>query len=583
MPVRVVTFLLLGTIAALLWPAVQWWRRQPPPLPPSTQLSFAAPSADAELGAGDEPIDAAISPDEREIVFVATSGNIPRLWRRRLDEDRAVALAGTEGAQQPAWKPTGNVVSFFADGKLKQIALPDGSVSDLADATMALGAAWMADGSLIFGSSPEGPLQRLQDGKLAAATRLRDGDRGHAFPAVFDSSLVYVAVRADGRRIVRLVSGSEEHELTTTTGHAQLAGGVLVHVRDGTLLAQRIDGETGTLAGRGVALGLNAGTSASGRSLMAVSPRLLLFAPSTTRPRELVWFDADLKRTATSGDPGDYRQVRLSPDDRQIATTMLDPLLRTLDIFIVPAEGGGAERLTLALAADTDPVWSPDGLRVLFRSFLDGQPNLFSRRVGVRGAPEETMLRSEGDEVPSDWVRLGGGEQVVYSAASRGPSDVLRLDPAKGSRDPVFSSIFNETDARLSPDGRWISYVSDESGQPDIYASRWPLDGARVRVSFGGGSRPRWSRDGRSLFFLRGSQIMRAERSSEGDARFSAARQALAVSDVRDFDAAHRSDRLLVLLPVEASTRADVRAIVDWRAMFEQAEVAETVSQRQQR
>lgn len=565
---RVAIILLLALIALLAWPAAQWLRQEPPPLPPATQLSLTAPSADVDLGAGEESLDAAISPDQRDVVFVATSAGTPMLWRRKVDGSEAASLRGTEGAQQPAWKSTGNVVSFFADEKLKQISLRDGEVRVLADAPMPGGAAWQDDGSVVFASGAAGPLRLLRGGALTTATKLRTGDRRHAFPFALDrGGLLYIAEQTDGRRAVRRLANGEERDLTNTSGHAQIVGGILLSVRENALLAQRLDPETGMPTGESRPIALNVGVSPSGRAAMAASPRLLLFAESRPRLRELAWFTAQGQRTTTSGEPGDYRQVRLSPDDRFIATTMLEPLLRTLDIFILPASGGGgSERLTLALAADTDPVWAPDGIRVLFRSFLDGQPNLFTRRARDRGAPEEPLLRSTVDETPTDWSTWPSspGQVLFTTSATDDDSDVVALDVRSGSQAPVASSGFNESDARWSPDERWLSYVSDESGQPDVYVVRW-LSRDRVRVSFAGGSRPRWAHDGRSLFFLRGDQVMQAERVGNGPS-FQPARPVVRAPGIRDFDTAHRSARLLLLLPVDARARPEVRAIVDWQS-----------------
>ena len=128
-------------------------------------------------------------------------------------------------------------------------------------------------------------------------------------------------------------------------------------------------------------------------------------------------------------------------------------------------------------------------------------------------------------------------------------------------------SAFNDTDGRWSPDGSWLAYVSDEPGRPDIYATRWPK-GDRVRVSLAGGTHPRWSRDGRSIYFLRGSTIMRTSIEDGSPARFSPAVALLDAPGVRDFDIAHRRDALLALVPVAASSTTPVSGVIDWRSMI---------------
>ena len=178
MILRIAATALLIVAIALAWPAVRHLRERPPAPPPSVRLSFAPPPG-AELGSGDEALDAAISPDERAIVFVATTDGTPRLWRRLIDSDRAEPLAGTDGAHFPAWKPTGGVVAFFSEQKLKQLSLTDNAVRDLAEAPAPSGASWLADGSLLFAPDSRGSIRRLSRGTVSEATKLQSSDRAH--------------------------------------------------------------------------------------------------------------------------------------------------------------------------------------------------------------------------------------------------------------------------------------------------------------------------------------------------------------------------------------------------------------------
>jgi eukaryotic-like serine/threonine-protein kinase len=355
-------------------------------------------------------------------------------------------------------------------------------------------------------------------------------------------------------------------ELTTTSGHAALVGSHLLHVRDGVLLAYERDRESGDLSPRGVPVGIDVGVSAAGRALFAASPALLLHAPGAARATEVVWLDFAGVRGSAAADAGDHWQVRLSRDDRQVAVASIDPLLHAFDIGIAPADGSAAVlRQTLALAADTDPVWSPDGNRVLFRSMEGGTPDLFARRTRQSEPASEVILRSELDETPTDWL----GDRILFQVRGKTGSDVMVLHTRTGHYGPVADTAFNETDARWSPDGQWMAYVSDESGQPDVYA-RGP-DATRVRVSFAGGRRPRWTRDGRSIVFLRGSQIMRADRRSDG-AAFAPARTLFEAPGIRDFDVAHGSDRLIALLPVPTAPGPAIAAVLNWTSLLRSAQ-----------
>jgi dipeptidyl aminopeptidase/acylaminoacyl peptidase len=311
--------------------------------------------------------------------------------------------------------------------------------------------------------------------------------------------------------------------------------------------------------GRSRPLVTGVGVTTAGRSLFAASSRLVVSASASPRARALAWFDFAGVRTGTLGEAGDFWQVRLSPDDQHAAITLVAPLLRTLDIGIVPtATGTPTQPFTLALAADSDPVWSPDGRRIAFRSLQSGRPALFAKRAFDPDAQDETIV--EADATPTDWR---GSGIVAHVAGATSGNDVVTIDQTSHAQDQVAKSGFNDTDGRWSPDGTWIAYVSDESGRPDIYANR--RAGQRVRVSFGGGTRPRWSRDARSLFFLRGATIMRAVLAGS-PASFTPAVPVLDAPGIRDFDVAHRRDQLLALVPVASSSAATVSAMIDWRS-----------------
>jgi Tol biopolymer transport system component len=551
-------------LALLAWPAVQHLREQPPPAPDAISLAFPDP-AGGELGSGDDVLDAAIAPDGREIAFVATSRGTSQLWRRRLDTGADAPIPNTESAQSPAWSPDGRAVAFVAGGALKVVELQTGSVREVAKSAEPGGIAWMPDGSLLFATGERAGIKRQRDGSVVDETTLQQGDERHLFPGADNRSpgaFLYVALRVDGRRIVRLVRDGAARDVTETSGHAVLVDGTLVHVRDGALVAERLDPETGALVRPSTSLGTDVGIVPSGRAMFAASPRLVVAASAAKRAAELAWFNDDGTKAGTSGDPGDYWQVRLSPDDRRAAVALVDPLLRTFDVHLIPASGGGSPiRMTRSLSADSDPVWSPDGSRLLFRSLHEGQPNLFTIRANDPSDEIVPFAAAPIDGTPTDWSRRG---VLFHTVRQAGSSDVWTIEPRTGERLPAANSGFSETDGRWSPDGQWIAHVSDESGRPDVYAIRG-VGGARTRVSFAGGTHPRWGADGRALFFLRGGAVMRSDLAGGA---FTAARPVIEAAGIRDFDVAHASRRLLLIVPTAVSTRAAARALVDWPSLI---------------
>jgi dipeptidyl aminopeptidase/acylaminoacyl peptidase len=494
------------------------------------------------------------------VVFVA------QLWRRRFDAQVAEPLAGTEGASLPAWKHTGNVVSFFAAGRLKLLNLRTGAVSEAAEAPAPAGATWLRDGSLLFVPAT-GPIRRLLNGQVSDATHLASGDVAHAFPVAPPNGqdFAYVAIRADGRRAVRLHAGDTETDLGTTGTHAALLDRWLLFGRDATLLVD-YRGDDGRMGGQDFPLALDVGATERGRGMFVASADVLLHAPSGEHRRQITWLDLATGRSGTVGDVGDFWQIRVSPDDRSLAVTARDPLLGSLDVLNIPVDDQTAAlRLTTSIAADSDPVWSPDGRRIAVRSMQRGRPEVLVMPAALQAAadrPDSAPAAGTAGDVPTDWR---ASEMLVQRRGSAG-SDLLRVQTNGASR-TVADSPFNETDGRWSPDGRWIAYVSDEPGRPEIYVHN--EHGDRQRVSQGGGTHPRWTRDSRALLFLRESTLMRAEL-GPGGSRFGTPRRVGSVGGIRDFDLAHtRIDRIFALLPVQPVRRETVSVILNWRSLAE--------------
>jgi hypothetical protein len=506
-----------------------------------------------------------LSPSGDTLVFVATLNGVSQLWRREVARDAAAAIPGTEGARWPVWVEVGRTLSFFIGGSLKRLDVASSTVEQVAALTGAAGAAWPGDGSVLLGHV-RGPVDRLADGGTTHVTTLKAGDIGHRFPEVVDGqSWLYLAERSDGRRVVRLARGGTDFDVTDADGDARLVDDWLLYPRGGALLAQRFNRESGRVEGRAEALVTGVGVSATGRARVAASPRVLLFAPPGDRRRMVQWLNADGTPAEIASEPGDYWQVRTTPDGRNLAVTMNEPLVQTLDVYRLRVGSGAPEPVTLGLAADTHPVWSPDGGSLLFRSIRSGNAQLYTRRVGVTGAPEEPVSR-DGAVVggaPSDWLR---GGMMLFTTPERAGANTDVMQVGAGAPAKLAATSFNESDARVSPDGQFVAYVSDESGQPEVYAARWP-QGDRAKVSQAGGTHPRWAHG--ALYFLRdGREVYRATAQPGPNAVFAVPTRVTQLDDIRDFDVATGSGRLVVVAPARASIQSTIGALVDWPSML---------------
>ena len=313
---------------------------------------------------------------------------------------------------------------------------------------------------------------------------------------------------------------------------------------------------------------------AGGRALVAASSRLLLAsAGHAARARAGVDRSTTARRGPAASERGDYWQVRVSPDDRAAAVTMLEPQLRTLDVYRAAAacRARVATGLTLALAADTDPVWSPDGRRVLFRSLQGGQPRLFSRVAGVARCGHRDRLPAAGDLVPTDW--RGGASAAAMLVSwphhdARRDTDLIaaRARRRHGRARSRARASTSPTAAGRPTGGGWPT-CRTSSDSPTCSSSAWPA-GARVRVTVGwrpqaamGRRTGRRSTSSAATRDRCGSTVSRCDRR-----RCRRPPTSRVCPGLRDFDVAHAGERLLAILPAPGARpwrRARARGLAD--------------------
>ena len=562
---RLTVLVLLAALAVAAPLAIRHLRERAPVPPPAARLALEPP-AGAEFGGGGLPFDLAISPSGQEVTFVATIAGESRLWRRRLDAYRAEPIADTTGAILPAYSADGGTLWYFAGATLQSLNLATGEHRNTLDAKDPGGVDLRSDGAMLLATG--GAIQRIAGGTTTAVTTLRPRERSHAFPAwVGDGdAFIYLASLDDGRRTVRLVAGQDDVELARADSHGVVSAGHVLFVRDNILRAEPLDLEARRVGPRAVTLASPVGVSPQGRGAFAVGGHVLASGPPVEQQYVLRWFDGTGKPLDTISEPGDYWQVRLSPDERTAALTMRDRLLGTLDVFSVSTTGGALRRLTLALAADTDPVWSHDGRRIAFRSAQDGQPSIYARALASPDNRDDVLWRSPMDEVPTDWP---AALLLFHARTAESGFDIwaLRATPSAEPR-ALARSGFNEVDGRLSPDGRWLAYASDEGGQYDVYVSRLDDPSRRTRISMAGGTKPQWVAGGRAIVFLRGADVMRASLTFDADAvHASTPETLLRVPGARDVAATRDGARLLVIAPIRSVQERNIAVVAGWEAL----------------
>ena len=398
----------------------------------------------------------AISPDGQQIV-VAPSFGVQQptpLWLRPLASTSGRLLTGTEGAGFPFWSPDGRSIGFFADQKLKRLDVNSEAIQTLADAPVARGGAWQADGTILFAPSAAGPLFRVPDtgGQPTAATQLESGQNDHRAPFILPDGkhFIYYArgtPQVRGVHVARL-DGTEAKRLLDADGAAVYArSGHLLFPRQGELLAQSFDATRLALDGEAFrvadSISVNPGISLASLSASAAGP--IAYGTDSIRRTQFAWFDRSGRRLETLGTP-DQRSLAnpsLSRDASRLAFSRV--VGGNWDVWLIDMQGA-ASKFTSALSLDSNPVWSPDGRQIFYQS---GASTINSRSV-TEGTPEQAVLREPTMIYPSDvspdgsvllYTRATGrvGRPLVCVARCRPHASPIRSDGIPRTRRPIFA------------------------------------------------------------------------------------------------------------------------------------------------
>ena len=508
------TGLLIALVATLSF-------RSESPLQPrqATRLSILPPEHTTFLGGYTAPY-LALSPDGQRLAFVPTTiGGRTLLWIRPLDSLTATPLAGTDGATFPFWSPDGSQLAFFADGKLKLIDPTEGAPHVIGDAPDSRGGAWSRDGVIVFAPQIDGPLYSVSasGGCPLAVTALADSRQevSHRLPSFLPDGRHFLFFAQSGTPehnavYVGSLDSKDPRPLNIVGSKAVYGGGFVVFSRDGSLMAQSLDPSRLQLSGEPVALGDRAAfrSTIAGDSLFSVAHNGTLAywngGQSVTR---LTWFDRRGEPRGTVGTPADHFSLALSPDDTKVAVESIDPATRVGGIWVIDVRSGIRSRFTFNQTWDWGPVWSPDGARIVFGSTRAGASNLYAK-AATGTKTDELLLKSPDFMGATDWS--SDGKLIIVHNVTKSQVAVL---PVAGERVPQFAfpPEFIQADGRLSPDGRWLAYTSNESGAwVDFYVRPFPGLDQKWRISPDGGSRPQWRRDGKELFYVAPDQRLLA-------------------------------------------------------------------------
>jgi len=525
----------------------------------------------------------AVSPDGRHVVYVAPQGSGTRLFARALNDPTPRALPGTEGARFPFFSPDGQWVGFFADGKLKKTPLAGGTPTTLAEAPDGRGGSWDEAGEILFAPRDGSGLALVPDagGTPRVATRLdfAAGDDSHRWPQLLpggrralltvvawsrETSEIVVVDLSTGER--RTVQPEAEFARYVPAGPGA-ATGQLVFVRAGALVAAPFDPSGDGPAGAPVAV--VEGVSNAQFDISASG--LLAYTPASGKPVDysLVWVDRNGGRREINDLRRGYEDLHLSPDGRRVALTVEEAGPDSAaHVWLADTGRGTLTRFTFE-GFSRDPVWAPDGASIVFGS-KRGETTFGLYRQRLDGGAGAELLWASPDPIwPDPSSFTPDGTTLVFVTKGKETAEdiwTLSLDGVRVAR-PWLRTPANEWAGRLSPDGRWMAYNSDESGRIEVYVQPFPGPGGKWLISQEGGANPIWSRDGRSLFYRRGDEMLVVDvDTSAGFAvgkpvRLFAGRYRLTG---RDFDVSADGTRLVMMHNDDPRTTSRLGLLLDW-------------------
>ncbi len=496
----------------------------------------------------------ALSPDGRKLTFAAVDSNgVTRLWVRSLNSLQCVPLAGTEEASYPFWSPDSRSIGFFSEGKLRKIDASGGTVGTLCDASSGRGAAWGSGDVIVFAPSPSEPLSQIpaSGGTPVPATTLDASklEHSHRWPCFLPDGrhFLYLA-RASSTDIVYVASldGKENKELLRKHSNVLYGSSCLLFIEEGALIAQPFDPAGLEMKGlpSTVAEGVRYDPGYGRGEFSVSSDGELVYAEGGSDNSGLAWFDrsgsfngfvARSVRNVDAHISPDGIRVAYSNDAEEGANRHL-----TTDLWLFDRIRGVSSRLTFDPGDEVDPVWSPDGKQIAFASNRSGRANPYRINADAT-AGEQPLMSSDFNLFPTDWSADG-----KFIALQRGPAkdekwSIWILPLAAGKKPYLWIKIDADLQlGKFSPDGRWMAFVSDESGEQEVYIRPFPGPGSKTQVSLHGcNGEPFWRHDGREIYFMSlDSRVMAAELSRSGSS--------LKVAKLREsFDARSRGIRFL--------------------------------------
>jgi len=454
-----------------------------------------------------------ISPNGSTLAFTAVdSAGQAMIWVRPLNSLASNPLPGTENAIRPFWSPDSRSLGFVANGKLKKIVVAGGPAEIVCDAPTGSDGSWSQDGVILFdGNADIDPIRRVNAaGGIPAAALPFDSTAGVGWPAFLPDGKHFFFTRLStggSELMIGTLGSTKTRKVGISASRVEYSSrdGYLLFGRDRTLLAQRFDAQSLKVVGEPFPISESLPVTNTAQADFSVSSNGVLISRNIggTTSR-LAWIDRTGRELGTVGAAADYRNPAVSPDGKRIAVRRRDPQDTNSDIWIIDPERGTTSRFTFDPTPEGSPLWSPDGSQIAFYSARDGG-GLWIKSSSGLGSPE-LLIKDARVNAADSWSP--DGTMLIFSMTEQKTGfDIWKL-PMTGERKPevLLQTPFNEGQAQMSPDGRWLAYASGESGHPEVYVATFLGPAGRWQISTNGGNEPHWSHDGKELFYLSADQ-----------------------------------------------------------------------------
>jgi len=532
----------------------------------------------------------AVSPDGRLMAFAGqdSTGQV-QIYLRYLNDTEARPLSGTQGAAYPFWSPDSRSLAFFAGGELRRADVTGGPVVTICKADNAKGGSWNTADEILFPPSHNVPILRISanGGATTPATVFnpQKEDRSHRFPVWLPDgeNFIYLAViRSAGSgtsdnselRLKNSVSGEERVLMPVQTNVAYVSGNLLF-VHDDILMARPFDLDTLDFSGPAMPL-TNKVMRIQGAHLgvfSAVEAGVLSYTPAgqVYNRAALQWLAADGQYSDLDQEANRTLGLDVSPTGEHVVMAVIDATLGTSDLWLYEVARNLRTRLTFATETEMNPIWSADGKWIAFSSDADGLAQVFRHQASGVGAPER-ISNFRGDILPTDWSQ--DGNLIVCTATdTTGDTGVFLLDLTDNSLKPFRNGSFTESQAVLSPDGQWMCYTSNETGEFEVFVESLEAGGGRWRVSTNGGISPMWSPFMDRIHYLTmdGKVMSAAVSADSGALRFG---ETIELGDgasagrIRNFAVNRTTGDLLVARPTPESESNQLKLVVNWQQML---------------